>query len=90
MPPVPLLDVNTVDESDNILSHVPPLWFPSDPAVLMFMSELLGRDGNKEKFLHVRRTCDHVRLTCPPIFSHVQKSCIVQRRTTSFAKQAQY
>ena len=45
-----------------------------------------SRDRNKEKFLHVRRTCDHVRLTCPPILSLVQKSCIDQRRTTSFAK----
>ena len=37
------------------------------------------RERNKEKFLHVRRTCDHVRLTCPPIFSHVQK--IMHRST---------
>ena len=30
------------------------------------------RDRNKEKVLLVRRTSDHVRLTCPPIFSLVQ------------------
>ena len=40
------------------------------------------RDRNKEKFLHVRRTCDHVRLTCPPIFSHVQK--IMHRSTQNY------
>ena len=34
---------------------------------------MISRDRNMEKFLHVRRTCDHVRLTCPPIFSLVQK-----------------
>ena len=40
------------------------------------------RDRNKEIFLLVRRTSDHVRLTCPPILSLVQKSCIDQCRTT--------
>ena len=40
------------------------------------------RDRNKEKFLHVRRTCDHVRLTCPPIFSHVHK--IMHRSTQNY------
>ena len=43
---------------------------------------LMCRDRNKEKFLHVRRTCDHVRLTCPPIFSHVQK--IMHRSTQNY------
>ena len=42
----------------------------------------LFRDRNKEKFLHVRRTCGHVRLTCPPIFSHVQK--IMHRSTQNY------
>ena len=40
------------------------------------------RDRNKEKILHVRRTCDHVRLTCPPIFSHAQK--IMHRSTQNY------
>ena len=46
------------------------------------LTSLHGRDRNKEKFLHVRRTCDHVRLTCPPIFSHVQK--IMHRSTQNY------
>ena len=40
------------------------------------------RDRNKEKFLLVRRTCDHVRLTCPPICSLVQK--IMHRSTQNY------
>ena len=47
-----------------------------------YKTRLLCRDRNKEKFLHVRRTCDHVRLTCPPIFSHVQK--IMHRSTQNY------
>ena len=42
----------------------------------------VNRDRNKEKILHVRRTCDHVRLTCPPICSHVQK--IMHRSTQNY------
>ena len=37
-----------------------------------FLKNYVTRDRNKEKFLLVRRTSDHVRLTCPPIFSLVK------------------
>ena len=33
------------------------------------------RDRNKETILLVHQTSDHVRLTCLPIFSLVQKNC---------------
>ena len=50
--------------------------------IIPLYKAIVSRDRNKDKFLHVRRTCDHVRLTCPPIFSHVQK--IMHRSTQNY------
>ena len=50
--------------------------------IFVFMLAMLYRDRNKEKFPLVRRTSDHVRLTCPSIFSLVQK--IVHRSTQNY------
>ena len=58
------------------------VWLHQQDTGLIRKVHRSNRDRNKEKILHVRWTCDHVRLTCPPIFSHAQK--IMHRSTQNY------
>ena len=74
-----------ISTSANTSNYVKISPFDQLALLLVILQSLLSsvfRDRNKETFLHVRRTCDHVRLTCPPIFSHVQK--IMHRSTQNY------
>ena len=58
--------------ADVLYARGSPVHFAHKPATAWMRKDHF-RDRNKENCLLVRRTSDLVRLTCPPIFSLIQK-----------------